>query len=179
MVTTLVGAFFGGWLAGYLPGSLRRDIALAHGFLAWALAFVVAFAFQLVVLRGALVTATNALADAAAVSSTEVAPMTPGEPGLVEPGRPAPPSMRGQTLTPSTPAREDLAYAGRVALDYLRGAGWSWFGTWFLAGIAALAGASVAARRLRLPPREEYEEPVAEGEGPVPPTTPMTPAPSA
>jgi hypothetical protein len=179
MVTTLVGAFVGGYVAGYVPGNAGRGIARAHGFLAWGLALVVSFAFQLVVLRGAVVTAASALADAAAVESTGagtgfgegMSPM-PGEPG-------AQPSMRGPMIAPA-PSRADIVYAGKVALDYIRGAGWSWFGTWFLAGLSALAGASLAARRLAGPrePLEARETPPREAP-PVSTPTPLTPAPTA
>jgi hypothetical protein len=98
-------------------------------------------------------------------------------------------------------ARSEMTYAGHVALNYLRGAGWSWFGTWFLAGIAALAGASMGVRRLggsphghgpgfrahreELPAREvTIVEPTTRGAtgaepgAPLPPP-PFTPAPSA
>src|SRR6476659_5474188 len=37
VVTTLVGALAGGWLAGYLPGNPNRLIASVHAFLAWGL----------------------------------------------------------------------------------------------------------------------------------------------
>jgi hypothetical protein len=65
--------------------------------------------------------------------------------------------------------------AGRAALDYLRGFGWSWFGTWFLSLLAAIAGAALGVRRTR---RSLEPEPV-ERTGELPPITPLTPAPSA
>jgi hypothetical protein len=59
-----------------------------------------------------------------------------------------------------------------VALDYLAGAGWSWFGTWFLAGVLAIIGASIGVRRMG---RVELLETRVERE---PPIHPMTPAPT-
>jgi hypothetical protein len=178
MATTLVGAFVGGYVAGYVPGNASRVIARAHGFLAWGLAFIVSFAFQLVVLRGAVVTAASALADAAAVESLGAGPgLGGGTPSMpAEPG--ADPPMRGPSIGPSS--RADILYAGKVALDYLRGAGWSWFGTWFFAGVFALAGASRAARHLAGPrePLEGRAAPLREPPS-VGTPTPLTPAPTA
>ncbi len=169
MAATLIGASVGGFVAGYLPGNARRSIALAHGFLAWALALLVSFAFQVYLLRGALAATANTLADA--VAAEAVGGGAIGEPGA--------PSMHGgPTLAPPAPSRADMIEAGKIALDYVRGAGWSWFGTWFVAGLAALAGAGVAARRLggRAFPRQGRLVP--EQQPPVGPTTPLTPAPT-
>jgi hypothetical protein len=186
MLATLVGALAGGYVAGYLPGNARPGIGLAHGFLAWGLALIVSFAFELVLLRGALVTAATALADAAAAVESSGAGMgggmseMPGEPG-------APPSMRGgPMIAPAPPpSRADIQYAGRVVLDYVRGAGWTWFGTWFLAGLFALGGASLAVRRLG-GPIEPFGRPFVPRERPPEETptttgtpTPLTPAPTS
>jgi hypothetical protein len=160
MATTLVGAFVGGFVAGYLPGNARRSIVLAHGFLAWSVALLVSFAFEVYLLRGALAAAANTLADAVAAEAAEAGPM--GEPG-----------MRGGPM--ATPSRGEAIEAGKIALDYMRGAGWSWFGTWFLAGVAALAGAGMAARRLGGPALPRQGRLVPEREPPVGPTTPLTP----
>ena len=59
MAATILGAFAGGWLAGYLPGSTRPGLGVVHGFLSWALALVVALGFQIFILRATLVAATN------------------------------------------------------------------------------------------------------------------------
>jgi hypothetical protein len=179
MAATVIGAFVGGCVAGYVPGNPRRGIARIHGLLAWSLALVVSFVFQLAVLRGALATAVRALADAAAVESTGPSMGMRGgmSPSPVEPSGPEP-SMRADPAVVPPPVRAEIVYAGRVALDYVRGAGWSWFGTWFLAGVAALGGASFAVRRLGAP-RESLEGRSERQEGPVGPTTPLTPAPSA
>ncbi len=73
-----------------------------------------------------------------------------------------------------------MIQAGKVALDYMRGAGWSWFGTWFVAGALALVGAAMGARRpgallladKRAARAEEREE------EPLGPAKPLTPAPT-
>ena len=119
--------------------SPRRAIGMAHGFLAWAVALVISLGFQLVVLRGLVDTTTGLVVDAVTAESTAAA----------ESALPAPPSLRntapGQypTMQPGRrgPNPDQAAYAARVALDYVSGAGWSWFGTWFLAGLLAIGGA--------------------------------------
>ncbi len=139
MATTVAGAFVGGWLAGYLPGSTRPGIGVAHGFLAWALALVLSAGFQAVILRSTLAAATNAAIDAAV--ALEAAPANPDEAG-------------GGGNTSFGPraddqARRDASAAGRTALNYVTGWGWSWFGTWFVAGVLAMAGARAGVGRLR------------------------------
>jgi hypothetical protein len=158
MIATVVGSFVGGGIAGYLPGSPRRNVALTHGFLAWGLALIVSLAFQLLLLRGAVAATVSALADAVAAQSMEP------EPSL-----------------PMAPSRADLIDAGKVALDYVRGAGWSWFGTWLVAGVLALAGAYFAARRLGAPRATKGLGPTAREERedlPLGPPKPLTPAPT-
>jgi hypothetical protein len=61
IITTIAGAFVGGAVAGYLPGNPRRVISVAHGLLAWGLAFVVSGWFTLAMVRGTLRTATEVL----------------------------------------------------------------------------------------------------------------------
>lgn len=75
IVTTLIGAFVGGAVAGYLPGNPRRLISVAHGFLAWAVAFVLSALLQFSILSGATRTVTAALATTtgAAVQSAGAA----------------------------------------------------------------------------------------------------------
>jgi hypothetical protein len=68
IITTLIGGLVGGAVAGYLPGNPRRLITVAHGFLAWALAFLVAVAAQSAVIGGAARTVTSAV-----VSTTSAA----------------------------------------------------------------------------------------------------------
>jgi len=67
MATTVIGSIFGGWLAGYLPGNKNRAIGAIHGFLAWAVAFVV-----MTISGGGLVRGlTQATDDAAAADAVD------------------------------------------------------------------------------------------------------------
>ena len=163
MATTVVGAFVGGWLAGYLPGSTRPGIGIAHGFLAWALALVVSAGCQLVILRATLGAAANTAIEAAV--ALESAPAAPDEAG-----------EGGAAFGPRTDqARGDASAAGRTAINYVAGWGWSWFGTWFAAGALAMAGASAGVRRLR---RSDFpDEPIYERGERDRPIRPLTPAP--
>jgi hypothetical protein len=61
IITTLAGAFVGGMIAGYLPGNPRRVISVAHGFLAWSLAFVFSGILNMAMLGGATRMVTQAL----------------------------------------------------------------------------------------------------------------------
>lgn len=63
IVTTIIGSIFGGWLAGYLPGNKNRAIGAIHGFLAWAVAFVV-----MTISGGGLVRALTQATDEAAAA---------------------------------------------------------------------------------------------------------------
>jgi hypothetical protein len=155
MVATLLGGFVGGWFASIGSGADRRELVLAQAFLAWGLAFLVSFAFKVWMFRTALVATASTLADA--VAAQQETPMMPG------------------------PARADLVYAGRVALDYVRGAGWSWFGTWLASGVLTLAGAAFGARRAARARGETIPEAAGRehAERPGGPASPLTPAPSA
>jgi hypothetical protein len=158
MAATVVGAFVGGWLAGYLPGSTRRGIGVIHGFLAWALAVVVSLSFQLFIVRATLAAATNAAIDAAV--ALDAAPAGPDE------------ANAGNGMPGARPdqVRGDATAAGRTALAYVAGLGWSWFGTWFLAGAFAMAGASAGVRRLH---RKDFpDEPLYERQYPNETLTP-------
>ncbi|APR87608.1 Hypothetical protein A7982_12957 [Minicystis rosea] len=59
VVTTLIGAYIAGMVAGYLPGNPRRSISVAHGFLAWAVAFLFSAFLHASLLSGAARTATQ------------------------------------------------------------------------------------------------------------------------
>ena len=61
IVSTLIGAFVGGMVAGYLPGNPRRLISVAHGFMAWSVAFVLSALLHLSILSGATRTVTGVL----------------------------------------------------------------------------------------------------------------------
>jgi hypothetical protein len=144
MLAVVVGNFFGGLVASRVRGSPRMGVGLLHGFISWALTFVLAVMFGAFFMRGLLVGLINALPEA-------LAP------------------------TPMAPADPEAVAAGRIALDYLIGFGWSWFGTWFLSLLVALAGAAIGVRRMRR--RMEPEIEVERSD--IPPITPLTPAPSA
>jgi hypothetical protein len=68
VLSTLVGAFAGGMVAGYLPGNPRRSIAVAHGFLAWGVAFVVSGVLHVSALAGITRTATEVLTTTASAA---------------------------------------------------------------------------------------------------------------
>jgi hypothetical protein len=135
MVATLVGAYVGGMVAGGWSRFAGRTGAMAHGFVAWGLALLVSFVFDLYVMGGSFgVTTIQTMEDAQAAGG----------------------------------------YAGRGAFGYLAGASWSWFGTWAVAGLLAVAGAGMAARRRRI--LTVGEEPIFERQ---PPVKPLTPAPTS
>jgi hypothetical protein len=75
IVTTLVGAFVGGMVAGYLPGNPRRVVTVAHGLIAWAVAFVFSALLHLSMISGATRLAAQALTatTSAAVQSAGAA----------------------------------------------------------------------------------------------------------
>jgi hypothetical protein len=190
IITTIVGAFAGGWVAGYLPGTPRRGIAIAHAFLAWGLALIISFLFELALVRGAIRTATDAMVDAAALGPTPpsesyggIAPEEPSAPYASAPpdatrSGPGNTIPYGNNYGGSAPNLGPTQSERRMALEWLAGAGWSWFGTWFLAGLAAIAGASIGVRRPRptglLAELTEFER-----ERPrTPPGSPLTPAPT-
>jgi hypothetical protein len=153
MAATAVGGFVGGWFASIGAGAGPRRPVLAQAFLAWGLAFLVAFAFKVLMFRTALVATASTLADA--VAAQQESPMMPGT------------------------ARADLVYAGKVALDYVRGAGWSWFGTWLASGVLSLMGAAFGTRRRRTTRGPVEIAVAADRERPAGPTSPLTPAPTA
>jgi hypothetical protein len=146
MFTTLVGAFIGGIVAGYLPGNPRPVIAVTHAFLGWALALVLATGMQAYLLRGALMATADAMADTAAME---------GEMGNADVAR--------NDVRVAPPTHEQLVQAGRTGLDQVAAASWSWFGTWFVAGILAVAGAGIGVRRLTRGKNVYIERDVAPG----------------
>ncbi len=75
IVTTLIGAFVAGMVAGYLPGNPRRIVSVAHGFVAWAVAFVLSALLHLTLLGGVARTTAEAVASttSAAVQSAGAA----------------------------------------------------------------------------------------------------------
>jgi hypothetical protein len=151
IVATLFGGLACGWVATITSGATRRRLVLTHAFLAWGVAFLVAFVFKVWMFRTALVATASTLVDAVAAQSA------------------------GPLMGPS---RSDLIDAGRVALNYMRGAGWSWFGTWLISGLLTLAGAMFGARRAATFVRGEKAMETQAREPPLGPPAPMTPAPS-
>jgi hypothetical protein len=143
--TIVVGNFFGGLVASRVCGCGRTGVGLLHGFITWALTFVLGVVFGALFMRGLIVGAVNALPDVMAA-------------------------------TPMTATTAEATAAGRTAIDYLIGFGWTWFGTWFVALLAALCGALLGVRRAH--GRSAAERRVERRED-IPPTTPLTPAPSA
>lgn len=147
MICTIVaGNFFGGLVAARVRGSPLARVGALHGFMTWGLTFVLAVLFGAFFFMRGLMV------------------------GVIN----ALPDV--MTATPAAPLAEDAAAAGRTAIDYLIGFGWTWFGTWFVALLFALAGALMGVRwvRGRIGPETKVEREEA-----IPPVTPLTPAPSA
>ncbi len=144
--TIIVGNFFGGLVAAWVRGGPSTGVGVLHGFITWALTFVLGLLFGAFFMRGLLVGAINALPDV-------------------------------MTAAPNAaPLADDASAAGRTAIDYLIGFGWTWFGTWFIALLASLAGAALGARRAR---GRAEPEPRVERREEIPPVSPLTPAPTA
>ena len=194
MVTTLVGAFIGGRVAGSLPGNPRRGIGAVHGFVSWAFALVLASAAQLALLNGSDAAIDTTVAMAAASSSaagegttTEVPPEVRAERALVSLGYPHGEATRivrdapGRAQEPNPanpwpgpgPSRKEVATA---AIHYGIRAGWTLFGTWFVALVLAVMGGASGARRSRPEERRDEGERV-EGQRAIPPR-PLEPLPT-
>lgn len=156
MGTTLIGALVGGWFAGYLPGSPRASLGATHGFLAWAVALVVSFAFQFFVIRGVVNTAANALAAGTAVESSQ------SEGGGEAPGM----------APPQGPSSQEMTRAGHAAIGTMIAIGWSWFGTWAAALLLATGAGAAASTRFRGPTIRAHHEEHHIGR-------PLTPAPTS
>jgi hypothetical protein len=133
IVTTLIGAVAGGSLAGYLPGNPSRSIGAIHGFLAWALAFLVSFGAQIFIIGGIARASTEAALSATAVAETPSPSMDP----------------EGSPEESPLDAQRDAQRAMKISHDMIAGFSWSWFGTWFCAGILGTLAAGSAGRSLR------------------------------
>jgi hypothetical protein len=135
IVTTLIGAFVGGRVAGSLPGSPRRGVGAMHGFLSWALALVLASAAQAIVLGGIVRTAGNAAAASSAVAASRE---------TIEERTQAPDILAStqEMERPGTQREADSAL-----IDYGIGAGWTLFGTWAIALVLSVSGGASGARR--------------------------------
>jgi hypothetical protein len=148
MGVTIVGAAAGGWIAGGAIAGARPGAGALHGFVTWAVALIAAFGLQLFVMRGLFTAVMFETAENAANSSAA-------------------------TATPPPPAEGDRG--ARVARDYAVGAGWSWFGTWLVAAIAAMAagaGGTRAFSRRELRQAEPFE--IDRRAPRTPPLTPTT-----
>ncbi|HEY3353763.1 MAG TPA: hypothetical protein VGQ83_10980 [Polyangia bacterium] len=166
IITTWIGAFVGGALAGYLPGNARRTVSFTHAGLSWALAFIVVSLFQFGVLSGIARTAT-----ATAVSTAGAAAQTAGSAvsGPVRLDQRAmaileslgySPQQAQQMVTGAQQGVQQRLRGGAgptgprvrgafgTLATYLAGLSWAWFGTWFVGLGLALAGALLATRRL-------------------------------
>jgi hypothetical protein len=182
IVTTLIGGLAGGAVAGYLPGNPRRLITITHGFLAWALAFLVAAAAQASLVGGAVSSLSSAV-----VSTTSAAVQSAGSAVGGAAGAPIPIDQRptgllesiGYSRAESTQmvgsARADLqdVLRGRAGQAQAQRAGeqvrggldtlftwtalymWIWFATWVLTGALSMLGASMIVSRVRKVPERE------------------------
>ena len=182
IVTTLIGGFVGGLVAGYLPGNPRRIITVTHAFLAWALAFIVAFAAQTTMIKGVVSTTTDAI-----VSTASAAVQGAGSAVGGAAGAPVPVDIRMITTLESlgysraeatqmvNSARADLQQVlrGNAGQDQAQRAGaqvrggldtlfgwaaaylWLWFGTWVATGALSILGAAMIVNRVRRVPERE------------------------
>jgi hypothetical protein len=111
MLATILGAAAGGWIAGGVIEGARPRWGALHGFVTWAVALIAALGLQLFVVRGLFTAIAFESAGNAATNDAATAPPTPAE----------------------------AEHGARVARDYAVGAGWSWFGTWLIAAVTAIA----------------------------------------
>jgi hypothetical protein len=144
MGTTIIGSVVGGWFAGRALSGASRGSGATHGFLTWGVALLISFGFQMFALRGLVSAAVSEASDSAAVN--------------------APPEAQPDAASDQS--------SWRVARDYLAGAGWSWFATWLIAGVAASAAGAAACSTVR---RSSFREPSDRVDevrrGPLTPTT--------
>jgi MFS family permease len=184
MVTTLVGALVGGWIAGYMPGNGNRFLGGIHGFLAWALAFIVVSTAGFGVAGSITRTATNAAVSTASATVQMAGSAVGGAAGgqmkldtaavnLLEslgyPPREANSSIATAKADIQRVLRRGVSTGGATGtvrslanglVDWTAGLTWSWFGTWFLAGILSVAGGIAASRQVyrRVPPERAVRE---------------------
>jgi hypothetical protein len=175
MVSVIAGAFFGGVIAGYLPGNPRRLITCAHGFLAWCTAFLVASLIQLAVIGGFARVTTDALVSTASAAVQTTGQAITGGPTNLEQRAQALLTMLGYTQ-PEVRAMVDAAKAdlqsavrgrgplpdgarARGALDTFFAAAavytWLGFATWIIAAGMSVIGALAVLKRVRLVPQRE------------------------
>jgi len=129
IAATVLGAVAGGWFAGRSIWGTSATWGAAHGFAVWAVSLLLAFGVQFFLFRG-LVTA--AMLHTMGVDDTAEEGQ-PQNQGGAEPG--------------DNPA--EAQRATQVAHDYFVAAGWSWVGTWLVAGLAATAAAAAGSTGVR------------------------------
>ena len=170
MATTLAGAVVGGWIAGLLPGNPARSIGAAHGFLAWATAFIVASAVTLGSLGLGLRTGVMATSRLAAGDMPRMGmEMAPQDRGRAV----AQLEAQGYTAQQATqivaseqagvPSRTSIIAFGDRLVGWSAGLSWSWFGTWFVSAVLATAAGAAATRRARPINRLREPEPITPG----------------
>jgi hypothetical protein len=125
IVSTILGAAAGGAFAGRSIWGSSAGWGAAHGFAVWAVSLLLAFGVQFFLFRGVL---TAAMFHTMGIDDT-------GE------------MQQGQGDTGQGTAQDERAAA--VARDYFVAAGWSWVGTWLIAGVAATAAAAAASSGTR------------------------------
>ena len=126
IAATVLGAVAGGWFAGRSIWGTSATWGAAHGFAVWAVSLLLAFGVQFFLFRG-LVTAAM-LHTMGVDEMADETQQNQGEPG-------------------ENPA--DAQRAAAVAHDYFVAAGWSWVGTWLVAGLAATAAAAAGSTGMR------------------------------
>jgi hypothetical protein len=155
MVAVLVGSVVGGAVTGFLRGSGREYLGASHGLLAWGLAFVLAFGFQL-----------YAMKDLARVATAPLHETTTAAPAVIQ---------RLLRVPGETGATSTVVDRSRDALRNAAGIGWSSFFVWIVAGALAAGASEIVARRVigRRDVLEAEREP-ERGRG-----EPMVPSPGA
>lgn len=183
IATTLIGAFVGGMVAGYLPGNPRRAVTATHGFLSWCVAFLAAAVFQMALIGGLTSTVTNA-----ALTTTSAAVQTAGSAAGAT-GGPTTLSQRATNVleslgytpveanrmvkdaqasiqrslhggTPAATANAAATKARSIGSSILNGLAlytWLWWGTWFVSAFLSVIGAAAIVTRVRHVPEDERE----------------------
>jgi hypothetical protein len=176
IATTLIGAFIGGMVAGYLPGNARRSVTITHGFLSWCVAFLVAAVFQIAMVGAITRTTSNALITTTGAAMQTAGGAVGGQATLSQKatnvlqslGYPPAEANRmvrnaqadiqrslhgGTTAGAATQARS----VGNTIVDALALYTWLWWGTWFVSAFLSVLGAAIVVARVRHVPEHERE----------------------
>jgi hypothetical protein len=126
ILSTLVAGFAAGAIAGYLPGNPRRLISVVHGFMAWAVAFVLSAFIHLALISSVTRTAAEVLTGATTVAVQSAGAAVGGAAGAAS--SPAGLDQRAVSLLESlgySPAEaKEMVSSGRGDLQQiLRGRG--------------------------------------------------------